>query len=146
MNGARDERRLVLVVTETDDSGVIAEWCRELNRRRCWAQVTNLDECLESIALLSEVMDGILLDDVDPGFAGQVERLLHVFLACRPMPRVVLLASSAEEVVRRLADDFNARPNVLIHPDGQPMEECFAFLSGEGLADNLGGKKSLSLT
>jgi hypothetical protein len=134
------KQRFVLVVTNTSQSEAIAQWTEELTRRNCRVQVTSIDGFWDIV--VGQQVDGILLDDVDPGSVAEAERLLRVVLAWHPMPRVVLLASPSKEVVQGLADNYGKHPNVLIHQHEQPMADCYSYLAGEGVADNMPTKRA----
>jgi len=120
---------VVLVVTNTSCSEVIASWHDELRRRGCDVQATNKIDCLECCG--NERLRAVLLDDVEPAGCREGEQLLMVLVSIHPLLRIVLLATGDEGEIERLKAGLRGHERVVIHPHGQLMETCFDYLAGK---------------
>jgi hypothetical protein len=126
----KESRRVVVVVSRTDDQRAHRTWRSELGQMGCEVVVIPPDELMDYMRE-RRPMDGVMLDDVYPPDNPEMDELARVLTSMRPQPRIAFLIAEYDDY-HNLQHLVSHNRRVLIHRDGNGMmPEMYRHLAGD---------------
>jgi len=118
-------RRLIIVVTRTEDRGAKENWIVGFEKRNCQVRMVTPDGCVASFRG-SAGERSYLIDDVNPSNLREATELTKLMKRVRPQPACVVMVGREDyDNVARVMDKRFCR----IHIDGESMEGIFDYLA-----------------
>lgn len=124
-----EKRRVVVIVTRTQDKEAVRVWRDELSKLGCDAVLIEPDELIDYMRD-RKPLDGVMLDDVCPFNTPEMRNLAAVLTHIRPEPKIAFLVAEYDDF-HDLQHLLNSNGRIVVHHDGQPMMEgVYEHLAG----------------